>query len=488
MTIQGLSVPGAEAADGAPAARMARSLLDPHDSTTPLPAFLRWLEECGRQNETEVRRVRLDELDQWSIDPATGNIGHASGRFFTIEGLRAHRPGGPVERWTQPIIRQPEIGILGILVKDFGGVPHCLMQAKVEPGNHNGVQLSPTVQATRSNYTRVHQGRAVPYIEYFRDTARHRVLADVLQSEQGAWFYRKRNRNIVVEVTEDVEVLDGFCWVSVGQLHTLLSTPDLVNMDSRTVMACMPMSAADPATGAPDPRADDGGLRAAVARSTAASDEERFQGTLHWITRTRAQHDMWADLIPLNRVEGWELADGVIRHTDGLFFEIMGAGITTGGREVRQWTQPLLHPRGTGLAVLFVRRIGGVLEVLVRAHVQPGLMDVLELGPTVQCTPANHAHLAPELRPRFLDEALAAPAEAVRFDTVLSEEGGRFHHARTRYQIVETPPDGSVDAGPEHRWVTLRELSRLLRHSNYVNVEARTLVACLYGLLVPDGR
>ncbi|WP_374058433.1 NDP-hexose 2,3-dehydratase family protein, partial [Marinitenerispora sediminis] len=36
----------------------------------------------------------------------------------------------------------------------------------------------------------VRDGRAVPYLGYFRDTSRHRVLADVRQSEQGAWFYR----------------------------------------------------------------------------------------------------------------------------------------------------------------------------------------------------------------------------------------------------------------------------------------------------------
>ncbi|GAA2009388.1 NDP-hexose 2,3-dehydratase family protein [Nocardiopsis rhodophaea] len=431
--------------------------------------------------------MRLDELDQWNIDPGTGNVGHDSGRFFTIEGLRAHRPGGPVERWTQPIIRQPEIGILGILVKEFDGVPHCLMQAKVEPGNFNGVQLSPTVQATRSNYTRVHKGRAVPYLEYFRDAGRHRVLADVLQSEQGTWFYQKRNRNMVVEVTEDVEVLDEFCWVSAGQLHLLLTHPDLVNMDSRTVMGCMPMRAADPATGAPDPRADDGGLRASVARSTAEASDARFARTLQWITDVRTHTDMWADLIPLNQVTGWELADGLVRHTDGLFFEIIGVGITTGGREVRRWTQPLLYPKGTGLAAFFVRRVEGVLEVLVHAHVEPGLMDVLELGPTVQCTVDNHAHLPEERRPRFLDAALNADPAAIRFDTLLSEEGGRFHHARTRYLVVETTEDRTVDAGPEHRWMTLREMSLLMRHSNYVNVEARTLVACLHSLLKGNG-
>ena len=33
------------------------------------------------------------------------------------------------------------------------------MQAKIEPGNINKIQLSPTIQATKSNFTQKHGGR-----------------------------------------------------------------------------------------------------------------------------------------------------------------------------------------------------------------------------------------------------------------------------------------------------------------------------------------
>jgi oxidase EvaA len=35
---------------------------------------------------------------------------------------------------------------------------------------------------------------------------------------------------------------------------------------------------------------------------------------------------------------------------------------------------------------------------------------------------------------------------------------------------------------PDYRWLTLHQLAGLLQHSHYVNVQARTLVACLQGL------
>ncbi|WP_347359799.1 NDP-hexose 2,3-dehydratase family protein [Streptomyces sp. 150FB] len=147
---------------------------------------LDWLAEQRAGSAFSVDQVPFAQLDGWGFDPGTGNLGHHSGRFFTIEGLRVHLEPAHVEQWTQPIIVQREIGILGILVKEFDGVLHCLMQAKMEPGNSNLVQLSPTVQATRSNYSGVHKGRAIPYLDYFRAPRRSTVLADSLQSEQGS--------------------------------------------------------------------------------------------------------------------------------------------------------------------------------------------------------------------------------------------------------------------------------------------------------------
>ena len=69
------------------------------------------------------------------------------------------------KNWDHPIIVQKELGILGI-IKDKVKNKY-LLQAKVEPGNKNKLQLSPTVQATKSNYERVHGGKKIPYLNIF---------------------------------------------------------------------------------------------------------------------------------------------------------------------------------------------------------------------------------------------------------------------------------------------------------------------------------
>ena len=43
-----------------------------------------------------------------------------------------------------------------------------ILQAKVEPGNINKIQISPTVQATKSNYSRIHGGKTIPFLKYFK--------------------------------------------------------------------------------------------------------------------------------------------------------------------------------------------------------------------------------------------------------------------------------------------------------------------------------
>ncbi|WP_254885429.1 NDP-hexose 2,3-dehydratase family protein [Streptomyces sp. NA02950] len=435
-----------------------------------------WFRERAAADTSRVEVIPFEALRGWHFAADTHNLVHETGRFFTVEGLRVRMPGAPVEKWTQPILHQPEIGILGILVKDFDGVPHFLMQAKMEPGNHGGLQLSPTVQATRSNYTRVHRGRAVPYVEYFQRRDRHRVLADVRQSEQGSWFFRKRNRNMLVEVAadSDVEAHDDFRWLTLGQLHHLLAVEDLVNMDARSVLACLPRM-----TGGSDGTGGTG----SPARERRGS-VHRTADLLSWITGLRTDREVETERIPLRETDRWHRTDHRISHESGRYFSVMAVDVRAGGREVRSWTQPMIEPHGPGVAAFLLAHADGVPHVLVQARAEPGYTDVVELAPTVQCTPRNYAHLSGAAMPRFLSEVLQAPADRVRFDTVLSEEGGRFYHASNRYLVVETAMDIAPPEDPDFRWMALHQLLDLIGHSHYVNVEARTLIACLHSLLV----
>ncbi|MDI6105186.1 NDP-hexose 2,3-dehydratase family protein [Actinoplanes sp. NEAU-A12] len=441
--------------------------------------FHEWWADRHWSSRFTVEQVPLADMGDWAFDPATGNLGHSTGRFFTIEGLQVRDNG--VDTWAQPIINQPEIGILGIIVKEFDGVLHCLMQAKMEPGNVNSLQLSPTVQATRSNYTRVHRGTTTRYVEYFAGPARGQVIVDVLQSEQGAWFWRKRNRNMVVLVTDDIPPHEDFRWLTLAQIRELMTVDNLVNMDARTVLSCMPFALPD------ESEATTGeAFRDSLIRSYVYQADEGRQSALHtpgqilsWFTEAKTRCDWTARLVPLGQVAGWssgadEIADEAERH-----FRIIGVSVEAGTREVQRWNQPLLYPRGEGRALFVVRPINGVMHLLVQARPEYGLMDLVEMAPTVHLLPGATAADVPDA---FLRDVLLSGTAKTLFDTMLSEEGGRFFNAVTRYQIVEVGDDVPVDVPPNYCWMTARQLIDLLRHGHYLNIEARSLLACLHSL------
>ncbi|MDH2428947.1 NDP-hexose 2,3-dehydratase family protein [Sphaerisporangium sp. TRM90804] len=435
-----------------------------------------WLDNKRRQ-PFENTLIPLEELTEprgW-LFAGTGNLEHHSGRFFSVEGMHVTANHGHVREWSQPILVQRDIAILGIIAKEFDGVLHFLLQAKMEPGNVDMVQLSPTVQATSSNYTQVHEGKRAAYVEYFTEPGRGRVLVDILQSEQGAWFHLKRNRNVVVEVTDDVPLHQDFCWLTLGQISRLLQRPNVMNMDARTVLGCLPIAA--PANGP-----DLGNVFDSAPRhSPEPGGMHTLTDILSWFTGRKSELEVNARLIPLNSVVGWRREAGRIVRDDGRNFSIVGVRVHAQTREVHSWKQPLLAPHGLGLAGLVIRRIAGRLHALVRAEAMPGYRDTVELGPTVRFMLEDLPHTPAERRPEFLDYVLSA-RESVRYDVVQSEEGGRFHHAETRYLVVEAGDDFPLRVPRDFAWITIEQLLALQRHSYYLGIEARTLLLCLNNL------
>ncbi|WET76799.1 NDP-hexose 2,3-dehydratase family protein [Amycolatopsis sp. QT-25] len=448
-------------------------------ATTSAPAgaeaLRHWLAERDRDSTMTVSRADLADLRDWHDEQV---IRHRTGRFFTVEGLDVRVEGGGVGHWRQPIICQFEIGVLGILAACVDGVQRFLMQAKAEPGNPRGHQLSPTVQATRSNFTRAHGGRSVPYLRYFVDAEVDRVLVDVLQSEQGSWFLRKRNRNMVVEVDPGIEVLEGFRWCTLAEIHAALAVEDLVNMDARTVLSCLPFHGSGLLHGL-DGFADD--FTGALVRSLAGTHGgvHHLGEILGAVTAARAEAAIKAERVPLAGLPAWHRRDGAITHESGAFFDVIGVDVKADGREVGEWSQPMFAARGVGLVCFLVTVLDGVLHVLVQLRREPGFLDTVELAPTVQCTPSTYERLPELAKPPFLDVVSGADPSAFRFDTVMSEEGGRFHHTRTRYVVLEVD---DVLERPGFHWMTVDQLTSLLRHSHYVDVQARSLLPCLQAL------
>ena len=61
-----------------------------------------------------LNRTSLKKLRGWNFDQNQSSINHISGGFFSINGINVDLYYEELKIWSQPIINQPEVAILGV--------------------------------------------------------------------------------------------------------------------------------------------------------------------------------------------------------------------------------------------------------------------------------------------------------------------------------------------------------------------------------------
>jgi len=459
--------------------RSALTQENPHISTQDV---INWVEERKNAVEVSVEPIPFKDLTEWVFDENSKNLRHKSGKFFSIDGISVSTNHGGVRSWQQPIINQPEIGLLGIITKLVDGVLFFLLQAKVEPGNIGKVQLAPTLQATESNYTRVHQGMKPLFLDYFLNPKKGSVLLNQLQSEQGARFLKKRNRNIIVITEDDISGYADFIWLTLGQIKKLMKVDNLVNMDTRTVVAGIPYgkygSEQLELFDTYNVKTNENAFSYDLLRSSLdfESSLHTFDGVLNWFTGLKSQYKLTLEKTSLMDLKGWEIGHSEITHCDNKYFRVFAADISIGNREVKQWQQPLIKPVDDGVIAFVMKKINGVMHFLVQAKLESGNFDVLEMAPTVQCITDSY-DVSEDLP--FLNYVLKAKKEQIKYDTLQSEEGGRFFREQNRNMIIQADENFPMELPPQFTWLTINQLGMFLKFNNYLNIQARSLIAAI---------
>lgn len=448
--------------------------------------ILAWMKHQNDEVVSNIKQIPLTELRDWSY--REDRVRHDSGKFFSIDGIHIKTNYRNTPEWDQPIINQPEIGFLGFIVKKFNGVMHFLMQAKIEPGNINVVQLSPTLQATRSNYTRVHGGKSPTYLEYFNGEKDVTVLVDQLQSEQGARFLHKRNRNIIVEVDEkeNLEVNIGFIWASLGQIKELLRYPNVVNMDSRTVISCIKFGSYSEhslklLSSVKNMTCIDSEKPDSFLYSVLSADNHlhELQDIIQWITSLKFKYELEVSPVGISDMKHWIYDGNTIRHDDGKYFDVMGVRVNIGNREVVSWDQPMVRSAQVGLMGFVVKKIDGIYHFLVQSKLESGNFDVVELAPTVQCLTGNYRKGKNEYSIPYLDQILNASDDKIWYKSYQSEEGGRFFQEQNLNIIVEVGDEFPIEVEENYCWMTLNQMLSFVTYNNYLNIAARSLLSAI---------
>lgn len=443
-----------------------------------LAAVRRWLVEQNEKVHVSVQKIRFDQMTKWAYSPEHGNIRHESGKFFSIDGIRIQTNWGPVREWDQPIINQPEVGYLGYITREMDGVLHFLVQAKIEPGNVNHVQLSPTLQATRSNYTQIHQGKKPLYLEYFQKATSEQILLDQLQSEQGARFLRKRNRNIIIRTEEQLPEYDNFIWLTLGQLKALMHSDNMVNMDTRTVLSGINL-APDRTFGNSFPaHAHPLSGKLLDSLSEHSCSLHSIEEIITFLTALKSTYDLDLKQIDLMKLNKWVFDTDAIHHEEHKYFRVVAVDVEIGNREVMRWSQPMVEPAQEGLCAFVCKEINGVLHFAIQAKLECGNFDIVEFAPTVQCLTGNYQSSSSSKLP-FLDYVLHSQPEQRILDVHQSEEGGRFFREQNRNMIVLANDEIPVALPDKFIWMTLSQIHTFLKFNNYLNIQARSLLSAI---------
>lgn len=312
-------------------------------------------------------------------------------------------------------------------------------------------------------------------MEYFTNKDEYEVIVDQIQSEQSSRFYKKRNRNIIIRIDEDIEVLSSHKWMTLGQLKQLMKIDNLVNMDTRTVIAGIPFVFSNFSE------------RELKEIETIFVDKALFKSIFNdsslkeitdiykYINNYKMFSEIKSEIVPLNKLNNWNITDEGVKSKKDYNFSVIFCDIEVEGREVRKWTQPLFKAEGLATFGLFTTICKGIRKFLVKCVPEIGAFDGIEIGPTVQLESVE----------KELDEVSVLfikywkEKKGILYDVVLSEEGGRFYHEQN-YNIIIEVKESEIKVLPEgYFWIDYKTLNTLIQINNCLNIQLRNLLSLL---------
>ncbi len=220
------------------------------------------------------------------------------------------------------------------------------------------------------------------------------------------------------------------------------------------------------------------------AESTVPCSDSRFvvqnirNKSVTQLTNIKSNYDLEITTKPLHDIKDWIIKSDEILHKTSKYFKVIAVDVEIGNREVVSWSQPMIEPAQEGLCAFVCKEINGVLHFAVQAKLECGNHDIIELAPTVQCLTGNYRETKENTLP-FLDYVLSVENEKIIYNSLQSEEGGRFYKEQNRNMIIIADDEIAEELPEKFIWMTLNQLHTFLKFNNYLNIQARSLIAAI---------
>ncbi len=410
--------------------------------------FQKWFNSQKKLNRIRVKIKRLNDLENWNYGKKL--IFHSSLRFFKIIGIEVKSNFGG-KNWDQPIIVQNEQGILGILKNKK--TKKYLLQAKVEPGNKNKLQLSPTVQATKSNYQRIHKGKKTPYLDFFKDNK----VKFISQSEQGYRYLFKFNKNSIVVIEKKIKVLKNFFWLSKEDLKYLIKRKSVLNMDTVSVFSSF------------------------IRKNTTDLPLKKMHEINNWIRQNDKIFKLKIKVKPLANLINWKVTPENITHKNNKHFSVIGINTLCNKREITKWDQPIIKGKRIAFAGYLIKEFNKTEHYLCKYNKKPGLKKST-LSCTVNTSDLDNFKTNNNLNSfekKMIKDIFLNKKNKYKkiYDNILSDEGGRFFNCDIKYKALKLSNKKKVKIPSNYFWISQNQMIEMIKRKK-VDIEARLLFGC----------
>ncbi len=412
--------------------------------------FIQWFNLQKKKQQISCKIKYLKDLKYWLINDNL--IHHSSGKFFKIVGIdvKSNTRG---KNWDQPIIVQKESGILGIIKDKFQN--RYLLQAKVEPGNKNKLQLSPTVQATKSNYTRVHGGKKIPYLNFFLKNKNNFIS----QFEQGYRYLYKSNYNSLLITKKNIKVLNNYYWLDMKDIIKIIKKRSIFNMDTISVFSTF------------------------INKEKLDVPLHSMNEILKWLSKKDKIFYLSVKIKPLNKLRDWKVGNDKIEHKNKNHFSVVGINVKSNKREIKEWDQPIIKGKKLALAGFIICYFNKTKHYLCRYNKKPGLKKST-LSCSVNTSDIINYKTNNKLSSfqNYLINNFFLKKSSKRFkvvyENILSDEGGRFYNCEIKYKALLINKNFILKLPNDYIWISQNQVIKMIQRKK-IDIEARLLFGCI---------
>jgi len=198
-----------------------------------------WMTRLKSTYELHVKKIPLNIVNDWIYDE--GVFRHQQNKYFSVIGVRSSIKNREVVSWDQPMIQPAQEGLIGFIAKPVSGTLYFLVQAKLEVGNFDIIELAPTVQCLTGNYRKGLNEYSIPFIDRILKASPESILYSAMQSEEGGRFYYEQNKNIIIVEGENYSpnIPDNYCWMSYGQILHFMQFNNNFNIAARSLISAI---------------------------------------------------------------------------------------------------------------------------------------------------------------------------------------------------------------------------------------------------------